>query len=256
MRAIWSGAISFGLINIPVKLYSAVESKERINFDMLEKNNLCPINYVRVCRATGKEVPWENIVKGYEYEKGDYVILTDEDFKKADVKKTQTIDVLDFASENEIDLKLLEKPYYLEPTKESAKPYSILREALKKSKKVGIAKMVLRNREHLGFLKPEKNIIVFNQMRFQSEIRKPEVKIPEAEVAQKELEMAIKLIDELSRPFEAGKYSDTYTQELKRIINEKVKGKVPKPKGEVPIPTEVPDILSKLKESLEMAKKK
>jgi DNA end-binding protein Ku len=257
MRSIWSGAISFGLIHIPVKLYSAV-TESNLDFDMLRKQDLCPIRYARVCRDTGEEVPWQDIVKGYEYKKGDYVILEDEDFKRANVAKTQTIDVIDFVNASEIDFVYLEKPYYLEPVKEARKAYALLREALKKTGRAGLALFVLRNRQRLALLKPEGDLLILNQMRFASEIRKPEgLNLPpEAEASKKELDMAIKLIDELSEPFRPEQFHDTYREELERVIEEKAHGKTPEPRGEAPVPTAVPDLMAKLRESLEAAKKK
>lgn len=257
MRSIWSGAISFGLIHIPVKLYSAV-TESNLDFDMLRKQDLCPIRYARVCRDTGEEVPWQDIVKGYEYKKGDYVILEDEDFKRANVAKTQTIDVIDFVNASEIDFVYLEKPYYLEPVKEARKAYALLREALKKTGRAGLTLFVLRNRQRLALLKPEGDLLILNQMRFASEIRKPEgLNLPpEAEASKKELDMAIKLIDELSEPFRPEQFHDTYREELERVIEEKAHGKTPEPRGEAPVPTAVPDLMAKLRESLEAAKKK
>lgn len=256
MRAIWTGAISFGLIHIPVRLYPASRPKE-LNFHLLSKDDLCPINYLRVCRATGREVPYQDIVKGYEYKKGDFVVMTEEDFKKANVRKTQTIEVTAFADQNEIDIKLLEKPYYLEPAKEAKKAYALLVKALQKSKKVGIARFVLRNREHLALLKPEGRMLLLEQMRFESELRDDKkMDIPAPEVSARELEMAVKFIDQLVEPFRPQKYQDTYTQDLKRVISDKAKGKTPQSRGEPPLPTEVPDLMLKLRQSLAQAQKK
>jgi DNA end-binding protein Ku len=154
MRAIWSGALSFGLVNIPVKLYSATAGMG-LDLTMLHKKDISPIRYARICRADGKEIPYEDIVKGYEYQKGDYVILTDEDFKKASVEKTKAIEIESFVKESEIDPIYFEKPYYLEPEKGAQKAYALLRESLKKSKKIGLAKFVLRNREHLAAIRPK-----------------------------------------------------------------------------------------------------
>lgn len=256
MRSIWSGAISFGLIHIPVKLYTAVEEKA-LDFDMLRREDLCPIRYARVCRDSGEEVPYEHIVKGYEYRKGDYVVLEDEDFKKANVRKTQTIDIVEFVDEHEIDSKLLEKPYYLEPTKQARKAYALLREALKRTSKVALGKYVLRNREHLVLLKTEGDLIVLEQMRFVDEIRKPTgLDVPAGdEATDRELDVAIKLIDQLTEPFKPEQFHDTYREELERVIAEKAQGKTPKPRGEKPIPTEVPDLMAKLRASLEQARK-
>ncbi len=256
MRPIWSGAISFGLIHIPVNLYPAVSDKG-LDFDLIRKKDLCRIRYARVCRATGEEVPFEDIVKGYQYRKGDYVILQDEDFKKANVKKTQTIEIVSFAQKDEIDMKFLEKPYYVEPGKGAQKAYTLLREALKRSEKVGIARFVLRTRERMAILKAEESLIVLEQMRFKDEIRAAEgLNLPKEKTAEKEVDMAIKLIDQLTEPFRPEEFHDTYTDELKKVIEAKAKGKVYEVKEEEPIQAAVPDLLGKLRESLAHAQKK
>lgn len=255
MRAIWTGALSFGLVNIPVRLYSAVAGTA-LDFDMLHKKDLSPIRYARVCRSDGKEVPYEDIVKGYEYRKGDYVILADEDFKKANVKKTKTVDIQDFVKENEIDTIFYEKPYYLEPEKGAEKPYALLREALKKSKKVGLAKFVLRNREHLAVVKPQEELLILNQLRFKEEVRQPDdLNLPKAKQAGKrEVEIALALIDQLTAHFKPEDYRDTYQAELKKVIEAKAKGKKIVAKGKEPEPTEVTDLMAMLRKSLEKEK--
>lgn len=253
MRAMWTGALSFGLINIPVRLFSATQDHS-LSFNLLHKKDLSPIRYARICKADGKEIPYEDIVKGYEYQKGDYVILVDEDFKRANVKKTKTIDMVEFTDEKEIDPIFYEKPYYLEPDKGADKAYVLLREALQKSKKVGVAKFVLHNREHLGIIKPYNQLIVLNQLRYESEIREfKELHLPsKEEVSSKEIAMAIKLIDQLTAHFNPEDFQDTYTDELKAIIDEKAKGKKPKKgKEKEPKITNVQDIMSMLKQSLE-----
>ncbi len=259
MRAIWTGALSFGLVNIPVRLYSATED-HGLDLDMLHKKDLSPIRYARICRVDGKEIPYDQIVKGYEYEKGDYVVLTDEDFQKANVKKTKTIDIIDFAKENDIDTIYFEKPYYLEPEKGAFKAYALLREAIKRSKKVGVAKFVLRNREHLAVIKPKGNVLVLNQLRFDEEIREPELKVPgkDEKASSREIDMALALINQLSEHFKPADYKDTYVQDVKQIINQKIKGKKPKAKNKEKdvAPTEVHDIMAMLKQSLDKQKQK
>lgn len=257
MRAIWTGALSFGLVNIPIRLYSATED-HALSFDMLHKDDLSPIKYVRVCREDGKEIPYEDIVKGYEYHKGDYIVLTEEDFKRANIKKTKSIDIVDFVQQEEIDSVYFEKPYFLEPAKGAAKPYALLREAIKKSKKVGIAKFVLRNREHLAVVKPFENVLVLNQMRFLSELRKPEgLDLPAKAAAKgKELDIALALIEQLTSSFKPEEYKDTYTAELRTVIAEKAKGKKPKKKGKEPQATEVTDLMAMLRKSLEKEKQR
>ncbi len=252
MRPMWTGALSFGLINIPVKLYSAAR-EQSIKLRMLEKGTLCPIGYVRVCKETGKEVPYEKIVKGYEFEKGDFVVLEDEDFERANVEKTKTIDIVEFVDEKEIGTEYYDKPYYLEPEKRAQKAYALLCESLKRSKKVGIARMVLRTKEHIAELKPHGNMLMLHQLRFQNEIRPAEdLSIPENQTYSKaEINMALMLIEQLTSHFKPGDFSDTYTQELFRVIGEKKKGKKPKKKGKEPEYTRMQDIMEALKKSLE-----
>lgn len=257
MRSIWRGAVSFGLIYIPIRLYNATEAQE-LNFDLLRRGDHCRINYAKVCRETGEEVPYDEIVRGYEYKKGEYVVLEDDDFKRANVNKTKMVEILTFVDAEEIDEKYLEKPYYLEPEKGAEKVYALLREALRRSNKVGIARFVLRTREHLAMLKSQDNLIVLNQMRFANEIRDPgELNLPgETGVSEKELDMAVKLVEQLSDEWKPDQYTDTYIDDLKRIIQEKVEGKVAEPVEEEPIPVEVTDLFSKLSESLKMAQEK
>lgn len=256
MRAIWTGSLNFGLVNIPVKLYSAVNDTS-IDFDMLDKKDLSPIKYQKISKATGKEVPYSDIVKGYKFDGEHYVVLTDEDFQKASVEKTKTIDIVDFVKDEEIDSIYYEKPYYLEPDKNAAKPYSLLKDALIKSEMVGVAFFVLRNRQHLAIVKPMGNILVLNQLRFADEIRNPEeLKTPgNIETKGKELDMALALIDQLSVKFQPENYKDTYTEDLMKLINEKAKGKVVKARGEEPEPSKVKDLMSLLKDSLKVQKK-
>lgn len=251
MRSIWTGTVSFGLVNIPVRLYVASE-EHGLDLDMLHKKDMSPVRYVRVCKADGREVPYEEIVKGYEYQKGDYVVLTDEDFKRAAVRKTYTIEIVRFVAEGEIDSIYFEKPYYLEPDKGGEKAYALLREALRKAKKVGVAKFVLRNREHLGVVKPEDRVIVLNTLRYKSDIREAEgLKLPAGEAAKgKEVDMALQLIDQLTEPFNPGEFKDTYAEQLKRVIEEKIKGRPVTAQGEAPLPTAVPDLMAALKASL------
>lgn len=253
MRSIWSGSLAFGLINIPVKVYSASEERA-LKFRMLDKHSHCPISYAKVCRATNKEIPYEDIVKGYEYQKGDYVILTDEDFKKVAPKKTKTIDIVQFAKEDEIGVELIDKPYFLEPEKKSEKAYVLLREALKRSGKVGIAKWVLRNKEHLAMVRPGKRALMLIGLRYADEVRSAQkLDIPkEASYTKRELDMALSLIGQLEEHFKAEQFEDTYALELKKIIDKKAKGKPVKvaEEGEL-VPTDMRDLMSALKRSLE-----
>jgi Ku protein, prokaryotic len=261
MKAIWKGGISFGLINIPVRLYSGAVT-HRIDLDMVRKKDHCAIEFVRVCKKDGKEVPWDEIAKGYKKENGDYVVLDKSDFARAMPEKTQTIDVFEFVLEKEIPAQYLEKPYIVEPAKEAKKTYTLLREALKKSGKAGLVKFMLRNTEHLGILKVEDNAILLIQIRFDQDLRSPsEVKIPDdVKVAKKELDMALNIIEQLTDKFEPEKYKDTYKDELLKIIRKKSKEKGKPSKKEEP--AEKPkakkeatdDLLAQLKASLEAIK--
>lgn len=257
-HSVWKGALSFGLIHIPVRVYSASRARE-LKFKLLHNKDLSEIRYARICKSDGKEIPWEDIVKGYEYRPGDYVVLTDEDFEKANIKKTKTIEILDFTDEGQIDTIYYETPYYLEPEKGAEKAYALLREALKSSNKVAVGRFVVRNHEHLGVIKPHDNVLVLNQLRYDSEIINPKgLNIPKKEsIPKKELEIALDLIDQLTKPFKPRDYSDTYTDEIKEVIAKKAKGKkVTIKKGQIPKATKVHDIMSLLKESLEQHKKK
>lgn len=256
MRAIWKGSISFGLVNIPINMYTASHEKE-LSFVMLHKKDLSEVRYARMCKAEEKEIPWKEIVKGYEYEKGNFVVLQDEDFEKANLKKTKTIEIVHFVDEDEVDTVYYAKPYFLEPDKNSANAYNLLREALKKSKKIGIARYVLRNREHLAVIKVHGNMIVLNELRYQNElVSAEELKIPTSgKPNAKEVEIAIQLINQLTVPFKPQEYKDTFTEEIKQIIKQKAKGRPIHPKTQEPRPTKVHDIMSLLKASLETKKK-
>ena len=260
MRSIWKGAISFGLIHIPVRLYSACKDRE-LKFKLLHGKDLSEIRYARICKADGKEIPWEEIVKGYEYREGDYVVLTEDDFEKANPKKTKTIEILDFTGEDQIDPMFYETPYYLEPEKGSSKAYQLLREALKRSKKVAVGNYVLRQHEHLGVIKPHGDLLVLNQLRYNSEILSSKgLDIPkEGPLVKNEVDVALKLIEELSKPFHPSRYSDTYTDEVKKIIAQKAhkaRGRKIKVKHEKIKAPKIHDLMGLLKESLEQHKKK
>lgn len=252
MRTIWKGSLSFGLVNIPVKLYSASQARE-LKFKLLHNKDLSEIRYARICKTDGKEIEWKDIVKGFEYEPGDYVIMTDEDFKKANLKKTKTIEILNFTEESEVDPIYYDTPYYLVPEKNAVKPYDLLREALEESKKVGIGNFVFKNHEHIGIVRPYSGLLILNQLRYHAELINPEeLELPEeTKASKKELDMAIKLIDQLTVPFEPENYADLYTAEVKNIIEKKAKGqKTTIKKGDEAKPTKIHDILSLLQESL------
>ncbi len=259
MRPIWEGAISFGLILIPVKLYKATEERKPI-FHFAGKEDLCPVKYIKVCKFTGEEISPDKIARTYEYRKGEQILFDDEDFKKAYKKRSENIEILEFTGLNEIDTKFYEQPYYLEPSKSSSKVYSLLREALKRTGKAGVAKYVLHNLEHLGVLTVDEDILILNQIRFSTEFKKPEnIQIPLTEnMAEKEIETAIMLIDQLTMPFKPDDFSDTYAEEIKKAIEEKVRTGKFSVKADEPAekPGKVLDLMEKLKLSLEEAKKK
>ena len=255
MRAIWKGTISFGLVNIPVALYPATR-KEELRFRLLRKRDLSPVNYKRVAEKDGKEVPWDQIVKGYEYEKGKYVVLKDEDFERIDLEATQTVDIQDFVDIDEIDPMFFYKPYYLEPQKGGDKAYALLRASLQDSKKVGIAKVVIKTRQYLAGVKPEDGALVLELMHFADElVDTGKLRVPEkVEAGKREMNMARALIDSMSSKWNPEKYRDDYREALMEVIEEKVEagGKEiqEKPK-KAPKPTKVIDLVKVLQQSLE-----
>jgi DNA end-binding protein Ku len=261
-RAIWKGSISFGLVNIPIALYPATR-REELKFRLLRKRDLSPVNYKRVAEKDGKEVPWDEIVKGYEYEKGKYVVLREEDFQRVDLEATQTVDIQDFVDQNEIDPMFFYKPYYLEPQKGGDKAYALLRDSLKDTNKVGIAKVVIKTRQYLAGVKPENGTLVLELMHFADELADPEkLHVPKrTELGKREMNMAKSLIDSMRSKWNPEKYKDDYREALMEIIEEKVEagGKEieEKPK-KAPKPTKVIDLVSVLQKSLEQtgAKKK
>lgn len=253
MRPIWNGSISFGLINIPVRMYSGVNPRQGIDLDMLHKDDHAPIRYARICRKDGEEIPWNDIVKGYEYQDGDYVVLTKKELESIDVHKTQTIDIQQFVDEDEIDVRYFEKPYYLEAVKGGDKAYALLRAALQKSSKLALVKFVLHEREHVAVIKPVGRALVLNQMRYPSDLREPgELTLPtDRELTDKEVEMALKLVKQETKPFIAEDLHDTYTDELEAMIKAKTKGKKPAPISKsAPKETSAKDLMTALKASL------
>ena len=253
MRPIWNGSISFGLVNIPVRLYSGTNPHEGIDLNMLHKDDHSPVRFARICRKDGEEIPWNDIVKGYEYRDGDYVVLTKKDLAEIDAHKTQTIDILQFVDEPDIDIRYFEKPYYLEVVKGGEKAYALLRAALEKSHKLALAKFVLHEREHVAVIKPVGRALVLNQMRYPTDLREAgDLHLPTAkDVTAKELDMALALIKQETRPFIAEDLRDTYTEELEELIKDKTKGKKPaKQHRPAPEKTSVGDLMSALKASL------
>lgn len=256
MHPIWKGFINFGLISIPIKLYSAVKERE-IEFHLFHKKDKSKIRYAKICEKEDKEVDWNEIIKGYEISKGKFVYLENEDFEKANLHKTSSIDIVDFAYENEIDTIFYEKPYFLEPDQKLQKPYQLLFEALKETKKVAIVQFVMHNLEHIGIIKPYLNLLVLNQLRYVSEIKSTkDLGILHKEKSPKEINIAIKLIEELTEKFNPKKYKDVYFEDLKKLILEKSKGNKTFSKGKKPKVTKETDISILLKKSLENKKKK
>lgn len=252
MRALWTGSISFGLVNIPVRLYSGVNPRQGIDLDMLHKDDHSPIRYARICRQDGEEVPWDDIVKGYEYRDGDYVVLTQTDLEKLDSEKTETIDIQHFVDGNEIDIRYFEHPYYLEPTKGGAKAYALLREALETSDKLAFVRFVMREREHLGVIQPVGRALILMQMRFPTDLREAtDLDLPNShEVTKDEVKVALKLISQETKPFIPEDYKDTFTDELEDLIEAKVKGKKPHKRTEKKPDTNAKDLMQALKASL------
>ena len=256
MRPIWTGAIGFGLVNIPVKMYSATQSSN-LNLDMLDKKDHSHIKYQRINEKSGKEVPWGNIVKGYKLD-GEYVVLDEKDFEAASAKKTKTIEISDFVKEEEISTMYYETPYYLEPDKSGTRPYELLRQALIKTKKVGVASFVMRSKESLAILRPDGDAIILNRIRFEEEIRETdELTLPKnTEVKPAELKMAITLIDQLTAKFDISKYKDTYNEELLKLIKAKAGGKkINVPEMKI-VHSKTKDLMEQLKASLEVKRKK
>jgi len=254
-RAIWKGSISFGLVNIPIALYPATR-REELKFRLLRKSDLSPVNYKRVAEKDGKEVAWDQIVKGYEYEKGKYVVLKDEDFQRVDLEATQTVDIKDFVDQEEIDPMFFYKPYYLEPQKGGDKAYTLLRDLLKDTKKVGVAKVVIKTRQYLAGVKPEDGVLVLELMHFADELADPEkLHLPKKmEVGKREMSMAKSLIDGMTSKWEPEKYKDDYREALMDVIEEKVEAggkEIEEKPRKAPKPTKVIDLVSVLQKSLE-----
>ncbi|MGX5818025.1 non-homologous end joining protein Ku [Chitinophaga lutea] len=250
MRSIWTGSIGFGLVNIPVKLYSATQ-ESRLDLDMLDKKDHAHIRFKRVNEKTGKEVAWENIVKAYNYN-DEYVVIDDEDFEDASPKKSKVIEISNFVDAAEIDDMYFETPYYVEPDKGGAKAYELLLRALEKTGKVGISLFVLRSAEHLSIVRPKDDYLVLHRLRFAEEIREPkDLSLPDdVKIAKKEMDMAIKLIEQFAEPFDISQYKDTYRDELLRIIKAKASGKRAKVRKMKVVTTPSSDLFDQLKASL------
>ena len=266
-RAIWKGSIDFGLVNIPVRLYSA-ESPERVNFDLLDKRDFARIRYQRINEKTGREVPWEQIIKGYEYDTDEYVALSDEDFARANVEATQTIAITDFVDAHDVSPIYYDKPYFLESPKSGFRAYALLREILKKTGKVGIAKVVIRTRQHLAMLFADGPRLILNLLRFPNELRDasglaiPKSSAKNAAVSTQEMKMAERLVETIVSEWKPEKYHDEYHDDLMKIIAKKIKAgktkviETTKTAAKAPERGKVIDIMHLLRQSMKQADKK
>jgi len=252
-RSIWRGTISFGLVSVPVRMFTATESKE-LRFHFLHKDDLTPIGYDKVRKDTGEHVDPEDIVRGFEVSKGQYVPLEDEDLDRLDVELTKAIDICDFVDLDEIDPVYFRKAYYLLPEDGAEKPYLLLVRALEETGKVGIAKVVIRNKQHLAALRPVDGTLVLETMYYADEVRRPDKVKAKGDLRAAEVEMAKSLVENLSEPFDPEKYDDTYRKELLGLMRAKAKGKkLPEPQEDEG--GEVIDLMQALRESVEKTKR-
>jgi len=251
MRPTWKGSISFGLVYIPISVYPATR-EEKLSFRQLRKTDLSPIKYKKVAEADMKEVPADQIVKGFEYEKGRYIILSDEDFEKVRIESTHSIDITDFVDIDKVDPKFFYKPYFLEAQKGGEKAYSLLHKALSGTGKIGIAKVAIANREYLAAVKPDGLFLVLELMHFASEVLKPEeLNRPKTDLNDKELKMANALIESMSSDWQPEKYRDEYRDAVMEIIETKAKNKqLPPAPAPAPRSTNVVDLVKVLQESI------
>ena len=261
-RGLWKGAISFGLVNVPVELYSAQKRSGELDLTMLDRRDMAPVGYQRVNKSSGKEVPWEEVVKGYEYEDGRYVVLSEEDFRRANPELAKTVDILAFVDRADIAPKYFETPYYLGPGKRGEKAYALLRDALQKAGKAGIARVVIRTKQYLAALLPEGDALMLNTLRYHAELKSADDvdivgKLKGAKVSAKELDMALRLVDDMSDRWQPAKYHDTYREDLLKRVEEKVKAgqteEVTEPAREAKAEKggEVIDLMALLKKSVE-----
>jgi len=257
MRAIWKGHISFALVTIPISLFSATKRNE-LSFHYLHKKDMSPVSYKRFCDTEDVEVPWDEITRGYEYEKGQYIEITDEDIDRADVEFTKTIQIMEFVKEAEIDPVYFDKPYYLEPQKGGERAYALMREALSQSKRVGIAKMVMKTKEHLAAVKAVGDLITVQTMRFSHEIvDSGELNLPKAEISKKEMDLANTLIDSMTDTFQPEKYKDEYYEKVMEVVQNKIQGVAPQaPAVAAKAPGKVVDLMEILKQSLKETQQK
>lgn len=256
-RAIWKGSLSFGLVNIPVELHTAIRNS-RPSFRMLHAKDQSPVKFERVCIRDGHPVAWEDLVKGYEYEKGRFVVLTKDDFRAAALEKTKTVDIIDFVKADEIDDRYFETPYYMVPSKGGEHAYALLREAIRESGRIGVAKFIMREAQHLAAVEVIKDALVLTIMRFADELADVSaLTFPsDARIRKPELEMAKSLVNSLAADWDPSKYTDEYRENLLRIIKGKIKGRPAKLEAaEQPRQAEVVDLMERLRRSLENTKK-
>ncbi|HEY6821102.1 MAG TPA: Ku protein [Burkholderiales bacterium] len=260
-RGLWKGAISFGLVNVPVELFSAEKRSTELDLTMLDKRDLAPVGYKRYNKASGEDVPWSEIVKGYEYEDGKYVVLSDEDFRRANVEASKTVEILAFVDAGKIPPLFYETPYYLAPGKRGEKAYALLRDALRKAGKVGIATVVIRTRQYLAAVFAQDDVLVMNTLRYADELRAAEAldfsSLKHQKISPKELDLALRLIEDMADDWKPEKYKDTYREDLLARIEEKVKAgqteEITKPEkeGREKAGAEVIDLMALLKRSVE-----
>lgn len=250
MHSLWNGSISFGLVNIPVSLYTASQDRE-LTFHLLHKSDHSPIRFARICKSDGQEVPNEEIIKGYEHKKGEYKFLDEKDFQRANIRKSKSIEIFEFIDEAEIDPMYYEKPYFVEPQR-SDKAYAILREALKRTKKAGLAKFVLQHKEQLGIVRASGDMLMLVQVRFSEELRSPKgLHLPDVKGTEKEIRAAIQLIERQGGTFRPTRYHDEYSKELRTLLGKKGKGKrVAIRKSVEPVATKASDLMAELERSL------
>lgn len=256
MKSIWTGSIGFGLVNIPIKLFSAIETG-KLDFDMLDKKDKANIKFKRVNENTGKEVEWANIVKGYKMD-SKYVIVDEDDFKKASPEKSSHIEIIQFVKVEEIDPVYYESPYFVQPDKSGVRAYQLLKEALEKTGKAGLGSFVMREREHVCLIKPYEDILLLSRLRFADEVRDTkELSSTQSKAKPAEVKMAISLIDQLTKPFKPGAFKDDYSEKLMKIIKAKAKNKsVAYKPMKVVHSTKTSDLMDQLKASLGGGKKK
>jgi DNA end-binding protein Ku len=255
MKAIWTGSIGFGLVNIPIKLFSAIQSSN-LDFDMLDKKDHANIRFKRINENSKKEVLWENIIKGYMLN-GKYVILDDKDFAKAAPEKSEHIEIIQFVKETEIDTIYFETPYYIQPDKSGTRAYALLKEALIKSARVGLGTFVMREREHICIIRAKDDLLILNRLRFPQEIRDTtELNLPATKSKPAEVKMAISLIDQLTKPFNTKIFKDDYSDKLLKIIKAKSKGKAIPYKPLKIVHSKSKDLMEQLQASLSTSKNK